>query len=476
MAYRSGERRQTVMFPASVEEYVAADDPVRAYDAFVEQLDFGDLGIELDSDQVGPPAYDPKAMLKLLVYGYSYGLRSSRKLERATCHNVSFIWLLGGLQPDHKTIARFRRDHRAALARVLKQCARLCIELNLIAGNTLFVDGTKIGANASLARSWTKKKGERRLAKIERRIAAILAECEATDRAEQGADSPVHMPAELHDARTLKEKIQGVLRELAESASTSINTTDRDCRPMKGRQGSLAGYNLQAVVDDHQGLIVQADVVNDQNDVRQFANQIEQANEVVGGTCAVACGDAGYANTAVLKVLDEQGITVIVPSQDQARHTPRGAFDKSEFVYDAAQDCYRCPAGEILRYRKTDVQAGKKTYQITDPLICHRCEFFGACTQAKQGRAIVKLLDDAVKRRLEAQYVKPESQEVYRRRKERAELPFGHLKHNLGVRSFVLRGLSGVRAEAGILATCFNLARMITILGVSGLLQAWRVA
>jgi len=159
-----------------------------------------------------------------------------------------------------------------------------------------------------------------------------------------------------------------------------------------------------------------------------------------------------------------------------ARHTPRGAFDKSEFVYGAAQDCYRCPAGEILRYRKTDVQAGKKTYQITDPLICHRCEFFGACTQAKQGRAIVKLLDDAVKRRLEAQYVKPESQEVYRRRKERAELPFGHLKHNLGVRSFVLRGLSGVRAEAGILATCFNLARMITILGVSGLLQAWRVA
>jgi transposase len=162
MAYRSGERRQTVMFPASVEEYVAADDPVRAYDAFVGQLDFGDLGIEVDADQVGPPEYDPEAMLKLLVYGYSYGIRSSRKLERATHHNVSFIWLMGGLQPDHKTIARFRRDHRAALARVLKQCARLCIELNLIAGNTLFVDGTKIRANASLARSWTKQKGERR--------------------------------------------------------------------------------------------------------------------------------------------------------------------------------------------------------------------------------------------------------------------------------------------------------------------------
>jgi len=91
-------------------------------------------------------------------------------------------------------------------------------------------------------------------------------------------------------------------------------------------------------------------------------------------------------------------------------------------------------------------------------------------------RGIVKLLDDTVKRQFEAQYAQPESQEVYRRRKERAELPFGHLKHNLGVRSFVLRGLSGVRAEASVLATCFNLARVITILGVSGLLQAWGVA
>jgi hypothetical protein len=284
------------------------------------------------------------------------------------------------------------------------------------------------------------------------------------------------MPAELQDARTLKEKIQGVLQELAESASTSINTTDRDCRTMKSRQGVIAGYNVQAVVDDQQGLLVHTDVVNDQNDVGQFRVQVEQANEALEQPCAVACGDAGYANTSELKLLDAQGILVIVPSQDQARRIPLGPFGKDKFVYDVERDWYRCPAGEILRYRKTDVRAGRKTYQITHPSICHRCAFFGACTRAKHGRAIVKLRDDAVKRQFEAQYAQPESQAIYRRRKERAELPFGHLKHNLGVRSFLLRGLSGVRAEAGILATCFNLARMITILGVSGLLQAWGVA
>lgn len=160
MAYRYGNRHQMELLPKSIEEYVKDDDPVRVYDAFVEALDFNKLKLHLDSHKVGSPEYYPKAMLKLLTYGYSYGFRSSRKLERAIYHNVSFIWLMGGLKPDHKTIAEFRRKNKASLKDVLKACARLCIKLNLIAGNTLFVDGTKIRANASIKNTWTKEKCE----------------------------------------------------------------------------------------------------------------------------------------------------------------------------------------------------------------------------------------------------------------------------------------------------------------------------
>ena len=410
------------------------------------------------------------------MYGYSYGIRSSRKLERATYHNLSFIWLVGGLKPDHKTIARFRRDHRGALRRVLTECARMCLRLGLIDGNTLFVDGTRMPANASLAQSWTRARGERELRKIEQRIAAILAACEAADRREDATDAAVRLPAALADAQALKERMEGVLEELGRGGQTAINTTDRDCRLMKGRHGVLAGYNVQAVVDDQQGLMVHADVVNDQNDVGQLAAQIESANAVVGGRCAVACGDAGYANTQVLKQLATQNITPIVPSQDQARRRPRGAFDKTRFIYEAGQDQYRCPAGEILRYRKTDHGARQRTYLITHPSLCHRCASFGECTRAKQGRAIVRLMDEAAKQQFEAQFATPASQAIYRRRKERVEHPFGHIKWNLGVRSFLLRGLSGVRAEASILGTCFNLRRVITLCGVSKLLEAWEAA
>ena len=92
MAYRYGDRFQLGLFPQSIEDYVATNDPVRAYDAFVEALDFNTLGVEIDPHQVGNSEYDPQAMLKLFIYGYSYGTKTSRKLEREIHHNLSFIW------------------------------------------------------------------------------------------------------------------------------------------------------------------------------------------------------------------------------------------------------------------------------------------------------------------------------------------------------------------------------------------------
>ena len=109
--------------------------------------------------------------------------------KREAHYNLSFIWLTGGLKPDHKTIAEFRRRNKAALKKVLKQCARLCIYLGLIEGNTLFVDGSKVRANASIKNSWTKQKCLNHLKKIDERIAEILSECQSVDQAERKADS-----------------------------------------------------------------------------------------------------------------------------------------------------------------------------------------------------------------------------------------------------------------------------------------------
>jgi len=469
MAYRCGDRYQMSLLPQSIEEYVADDNPVRAYDVFVDALNFHELGIEIDKHKVGNAEYDPKSMVKLLVYGYSYGVRSSRKLERECHHNLSFIWLVSGLKPDHKTIAEFRRKNRKALKGVLRQCAQLCIKLDLIAGNVLFVDGTKVRANAARHRTHGQAYYEKLLADIDRRIEKLLTECESIDRKEQGTGSYVSMGKELAKAQNLKSRIKQAVETFQGNNGKKVNQTDPDCAIMHSIQGGHADYNVQSVTDDKHGLIVHADAVSDTSDVNQFACQINQANEVLEEPCKAACADAGYADTDELQKIDAQGIKVIVPSQRQALHGEEGPFSKSHFTYDKEQNCYFCPEGHRLVYQGTDKTTGKLHYQIKDKRQCHRCQYYGQCTKAKKGRKIVRLRNEVLKLKFEAQYEEAASQEIYARRKTRSEHPFGHIKRNLKTDAFHLRGQEGVQAETSLLATCFNVARMITIFGVGAL-------
>jgi transposase len=471
MAYRFGNRHQIALLPQSIEQYISKDDPVRAYDAFVEALDFNELGIEINANKVGNSEYDPKSMLKLFLYGYSYGTKSSRTLERATYHNMSFIWLMGGLKPDHKTISEFRRKNKKAIKEVLKQCARMCIKLDLIAGNVLFVDGTKIRANASSSRTHEKAWYEEQLKEIDRRIEQLLQECEAVDEQEEHLGSFVAMDKELAKADALKSTIEDVLLQFKKTDCKKINLTDPDCANMRSIQGKHASYNVQSVVDDKKGLIVHAESVSDATDLNQFDRQIEQANEVLENSCKAACADTGYADTDELEKTDAKGIKVIVPSKRQALHEGPKPFSKQEFSYDKEHDCYYCPEGHRLKYSTTFKKTGNKYYQITNKQLCYHCQHWGCCTTGKSGRRLVRLHNEVIKEKLEAQYEQPESQEIYAKRKARVEHPFGHIKRNLKTDAFLMRGQDGVQAETSLLATCFNISRLITIMGVSGLIQ-----
>jgi len=338
----------------------------------------------------------------------------------------------------------------------------------LIEGNTLFVDGTKIRANASIKNTWTKERCNRHLKKIDKRIKEILLECDVADRKEKDQASLVKMKEELKDQDALKSKVKNILSELKAEDKKSTNTTDPDCKPMHSVQGSHSAYNVQSVVDEKYGLIVNSDVVSENNDIHQFAEQIEQANETLGKKCQTACADAGYSSVDELEKIDDQGIKVIVPSQKQAlKEKKEDPFDKSHFKYDTVNDCYICPQGHVLKYSYTNTIKRAKVYRGGSA--CRRCCHFGKCTKQPRGRGISRLLKTELNQKLEAQYKEPESQKTYALRKQKVELPFGHIKRNLKVDSFLLRKLDGVKAEVSVLASCFNIARMISIVGVTGL-------
>jgi transposase len=479
MAYRYGkDRAQMMVLPPTLDQYVSLDNPVRAYDAFVDALDFKELGIVLDDRKAGNSEYDPRSMLKLLLYGYSYGVKSSRKLEREVHNNLSFIWLMKQLKPDHKTIAEFRRKNKQALKKALVLCARLCLNLGLIEGNVLFVDGTRLRANAGKVNLHREKWYRDQLEQIDKRIQHLLDECEQVDHNESQCGSFVAMPKELAKAQKLKESIEQALAQLAERGEQprkerKINRVDPQSVLVKSPQGIHSGYNMQNVVDDQNGLIVHTEVVSESNDMKQLAAQVRGAEADLGRECEVACGDAGYWDITEIEKLESAGKTVVVASKAQASGKEIGPFEKSKFTYDAESDCYLCPEGHRLVFRRFKEKEQQREYRIQRRRICRSCPHFGQCTKSRQGRTITRHLLEKVGEAVSRRFEEPEIRQVYERRKARVEHPFGFIKKNLGFGQFHLRGREGAGAEASLLATCFNLRRMLTLLGgVSGFVAA----
>ncbi len=473
MGYIIGNRDQKTFFPPTIEDYVGLEDPVRVYDAFVENLDFQEMGLAIHQNKAGAQEYYPKAMLKLIIYGYSYGIRTSRKLERACYHNVSFMWLVSGIKPDYRTIARFRRENKEAITQVLKQSVRLCMKLDLIEGNTLFVDGSKFRANASINNTWDEKRCERYLEAVEKNIDRIMEETDQIDKEEESKGSLVKLGEELQKQEKLRAKVQEISKTLKETGKEKINSTDIDSVNGKTRQGSHAIMNCEVSTDEKHGLIVNSEAVSQNTDFNQFAPQLEQSTETLGKLPANAISDAGYFSLADIEKVPES-INVIMPTQKQAQKENKKKdlkpFGKEEFKYDKERDEYICPEGKTLRKKGIAFSDENKICYKANGKDCCSCKHFGVCTPSKSGRRIVRMVNEEIKEKLEEVYQKKESQELYKLRKEKAELPFGHMKRNLGAGQFLLRGKKGVNAELSILSTCFNIARMITIIGIPTLI------
>lgn len=479
MAYKMTARMQSKLLPSTIDDYVGHEDPVRVYDAFVNALDFERLGVPVAVCKGGADEYYPKDLLKLIIYGYSYGVRSSRKLEQACHHNLSFIWLMGGLTPDYRTIARFRCEHKDAIKKVFKQCVQMCIKLKLIAGNTLFVDGSGIRANASIKHSWDRKRCREYLKKADEHIDKLMEEAEKLDDKEQGQGSLVSVQEELRDQKQLKTKVADILKALEEKEqnsdpeqTVSHNTVDGECIKMQTRQGKHAGYNAQVVTDEKHGLIVQSESTT-RNDYNQLNRQIQKAGENLGQAPQTVASDSGYYSITDLAGIDPK-IRVVIPDRSQAHKDKTGVynnpFDRKKFRYAAQMNAYICPAGKPLKRMGIDRPNHGVAYraQAQD---CLSCRHFGVCTISVKGRRINRSDYEPLKERLRKTYESVKGQLIYALRKQKSELPFGHLKRNLSAGQFLLRGKAGTDAELAVLSTCFNIVRMITIIGIPKLIS-----
>lgn len=466
-------RDAVILFPPTLDEYITAENPVRCIDAFVDELDLHALGFQRAlANRLGRPAYAPGDLLKLYLYGYLNRIRSSRLLEREAQRNVEVMWLLKKLTPDFKTVADFRKDNLEPLKQVCRTFTLLCKELDLFGGELIAIDGCKFKAVNNYERNFTAERLARVLQEVDTRIDTYLAELNQADSKTPPAPQLAHYLTEkLARLRERKAHYQALSEQLQHSEDSQISLTDPDCRSMVERHKTIVGYNVQFATDAKHKLIVDHEVTNAVTDQHQLAPLAERAKAILGVETLDALADRGYYDGEQIKSCVEAQITPWVPKPHTSRNQKHGLFTKADFVYDAEQDSYECPAGATLTYRFSTVEDGRPQRYYATPA-CGSCPLRARCTRNQKGRRITRWEHEGILDSM-AERIRT-NRAVMRQRKEIVEHPFGTIKRGMQQGDFLMRGLRKVRAEMSLTVLAYNLKRVITILGVSKLLQAIR--
>lgn len=483
--FKTGESRdQTSLLPARIEDYVGADNPVRAIEGFVGALDLAKLGFrhaDRGADEAGQPPYDPADLLKLYLYGYINQIRSSRRLEREACRNLELIWLLKNLKPGYRTIANFRKENWAALKAANRSFVLLVRDLGLVGGSVVAIDGSFFHGDASKASIFTRKRLKEQLARLDQEIEAYGKSLEDNDAAEanaprkdrsggngggaDGGDIGVKIAALM----AKRSRAQGDLARLEASGETQLSLTDPDARLLvKSGQGT-AGYNVQIVVDDKHKLIVASEVVNDSSDVGQLHAMAKAAKDALEGETLQALADEGYYSSLELKACEDDGITAYVPVPGgNGVVDKQGRFSLKDFSYDPAGDAYRCPAGERLRpveRRWTNTSGRIEIQYVSHRATCKTCRLRARCLSPKAAvRTLRRWEHEDVLDRHRARM--RGADKPMRRRSSIVEHPFGTIKCRAGYRHFLVRGFDKVRGEWSLMALCYNFTRVLNILGL----------
>jgi len=463
-------RQQEMLLPAHVEDYVSQHNGVRAIDAYVNTLDLLALGFKNTQPVmgVGQPAYNPEALLKLYLYGYLQGIRSSRKLESETCRNLEVIWLLEGLRPSHQSIADFRKSNSVALKAANRDFLLLCKELSLLGGEEVAVDGSFFKADANKAGIYTENKLDKQLAALEKKIndyqQALAEQDGADDKAGKGSLVEDKQLADklkrLQEKQAEKKALQ---QQLKDSGEQQISCVDTDARLLTKRGHTVAGYNAQIAVDSKHKFIVVEAVTQDGNDSQQLAPMLAKAQEILQSDKLRGLADAGYYDGNQLKICEAQAIDVYVAIPDKSKAiAAQGRFTREQFSYDAQQDHYTCPQGNTLspsgKQQKNDKTLTRYQSKAAD---CSQCPLATLCLT---DRANLKQIY-----RWEHEAVVERHKQRMKQRGALVEHPFGTLKHRAGMHHFLMRSKEKCRGEFSLMVLAYNFTRVLNILGIDRL-------
>ena len=302
MGYIEGQNRgQVTILPETIDEYISDNNPVRVIDVFIENLDLEKASFAKSAPlRDGRPAYNPKDLLKLYIYGYFNKIRSSRKLMIECRRNVELMWLLKKLTPDFRTIADFRKNNVKALKNVFKAFVKLCLEMNLYAKELIAIDGSKFKAVNAKDKNYTASKLNDRLKWIDENITEFMKEMDNCDKEDGNGteDTKEQLKNKIQELNKRKDLYNSYLQEMKENNCTQKSITDPESRLMKNNGKLDVCYNVQTAVDSKSHLIADFTVTNNCNDMGLLAPMAEVAKKAMEVETLEVVTDKGYRKQA----------------------------------------------------------------------------------------------------------------------------------------------------------------------------------
>ena len=463
--YKTGTpRNQIGMY--SLEDLLGEKALVRVIDRFIEITNLEELGFtKTIPSTTGRPAYSPTALCKLYVYGYENGIRSSRKLERETNRNIEVMWLMDALKPCHKTISDFRKDNLRPLQKLFREFVKLCKSWDLIGGEVIAIDGSKLKASNNKKNNFSRKKIETRLNAIDEKINNYLAELEAQDKQDKSDESSLNPEkvTELQDLLSRKERYENYKKQLEQTGENELSTVDPDARLMGNSRGGVeVSYNVQSAADAKHSIVVAYEVSTNPSDQHQLGYMVKKVKRVLKLKRFTALADKGYYNGKDLLRVKKHKVLAIVSRQkpSDSKTLPK-AYRSENFQYNESTDTYTCPQGHTLKNQSSKSAIRQKYFNAA---ACNSCPHQSECITGKaKHRTITRGQYSKLYEQTDRIFVK--NKELYKRRQEIVEHPFGTIKHTMNGSYFLLRTRRKVRVEVALLFLGYNLKRAVNVLG-----------
>lgn len=483
MPHKKGtDRNQLYLLPPTLDDFISEDNPVRIIEAFVDTLDFEKLQFKkVRTKEKGCRPYHPGDLLKLYIYGYSNRIRTSRKLQWECIRNVELMWLMRTLQPSARTIAYFRSDNKRALKLVFRQFITLTIKWDLVEANLLASDGSKLRAVNSKKNNFNENKIAFHFRRIDEKITEYLKELDRQDKLESGIQKE-NVSKTLQELKDRRRKYEELQKKLKETGEDQISTSDEEARLLMIRgQITEVSYNVQTTVDSKHNLVIDVKATNN-NDKKMACEMGRRAKAITGKKDFDHLMDKGYHDGETISKCQEHGLRTLIaePSASRSSDIPTPEFYNDKFIYNKQTDSYTCPSGAILktngREYKIKSWSGYSLVKQYKTRNCSSCASHGQCTKSPKNRGRIiqrSLYQDAVD--LNNQRVMLEK-EKYRKRQEMVEHPFGIIKRQWGYDHVLMKGIDKVEAESNLIFLCYNLKRVIKILGFKEFMKRLLVA